>query len=126
MWIIPQLYDVSEFCGAKEKLSEEQLKQLAALLANECHWLKATELMLFFYRMKLGKYGQFYGTVDPIVITTSLRKFLADRQAAIQQEESRLRQMELEERGRRHKYLLESGQLAGFLGKYANEHKKGK
>lgn len=35
--------------------------------------------MLFFHRFKAGRYGRFYGSVDPLVITTALREFLRDR-----------------------------------------------
>lgn len=39
--------------------------------------------MLFFWWLKSGKYGKFYGNVDPMVITSALREFVQDRNAII-------------------------------------------
>ena len=78
-WLAPQLFDLSEFCGCKDKISEFQIEQCAAIIANTYFYLKVTELMLFFYRFKQGRYGRFYGAVDPLVITTSLRDFIIER-----------------------------------------------
>lgn len=78
-WLIPFLWDVSEFCGCREKLTRRQMEELAYLIAREWHWLKVTELMLFFWRMKSGCYGRFYGNIDPMVMTTALRAFVKDR-----------------------------------------------
>lgn len=38
--------------------------------------------MLFFHRFKAGRYGRFYGSVDPLVITTAIREFIAERAIA--------------------------------------------
>lgn len=79
MWLIPQLYNLSEFCGCKEKLQGTPLEECASVIATEFHYLKVTELMLFFHRFKSGFYGRFYGSIDPLIITTSLRSFLKER-----------------------------------------------
>lgn len=79
MWLIPQLYNLSEYCGCKEKLQGRQLEECASIIASEFHYLKVSEVMLFLYRFKTGQYGRFYGSVDPLVITTSLREFLKER-----------------------------------------------
>lgn len=79
MWLSAQLKDLSEYCGAKEKFSKQVLKQCASVIATEFFYLKTSELMLFFHNFKAGKYGEFYGAVDPIRITSSIRRFLADR-----------------------------------------------
>lgn len=78
-WLLPQLYDLSEFCGSRDKLEGRPLEQCAGVIAAEFRWLKVSELMLFFHRFKSGKYGKFYGGVDPLVITTSLREFVRER-----------------------------------------------
>lgn len=87
MWLIPQLYNLSEFCGCKEKLQGTPLEECASVIATEFHYLKVTELMLFFHRFKSGRYGRFYGSVDPLVITTSLRDFLKERIRAYDERE---------------------------------------
>lgn len=79
MWLVPQLYNLSEYCGCRDKLSANQLKECASVIASEFHFLSVTELMLFFHRFKAARYGRFYGTVDPLIITESLRKFLGER-----------------------------------------------
>jgi hypothetical protein len=52
--------------------------------------------MLFIMRFKSGQYGRFYGTVDPLIITTALREFCKERAVAIEQhdqeEKQRLRE----------------------------------
>ena len=71
VWLIPQLKDLSEFCGVKDKMLNEQLQSCAKVIATEFGYLKTSELMLFFHLFKAGRYGQFYGAVDPMKITTS-------------------------------------------------------
>lgn len=97
MWLVPQLYDLSEYCGCKDKLQGKQLEECASVIATEFYFLKVAELMLFFYRFKSGKYGRFYGSVDPLVITTSLRSFLVERNNAIEEQERIERERKSEE-----------------------------
>lgn len=87
MWLIPQLYNLSEYCGCKDKLEGNPLKECASVIATEFYFLSVSELMLFFHRFKSGRYGRFYGSVDPLVITTSLRDFLKERIRAYDERE---------------------------------------
>lgn len=87
-WLVPQIYDMSAFTGARN-LTEKQQEQLADILAVECRELKVTEIMLFFYRFKTGRYGRFYGAVDPMVVTTALQEFLRERKDIIDSETER-------------------------------------
>lgn len=96
-WLIPQLYNLSEYCGVKEKLEGAPLKETAFVIASTYYYFKVTELMLFFHRFKSGRYGRFYGNVDPLVITTALRDFAQERINAIVAKESEERDRELEE-----------------------------
>lgn len=82
-WLVPQLANLSEFCGCKDKITPYQVKECAMLIAQNYYYLKVSELMLFFNRFKQGKYGRFYGAVDPLVIMTALQSFLRDRADAI-------------------------------------------
>lgn len=95
-WAAIQLWNLAEFAGCKTKLTEDQIDELAQIICTEYGYLKLTELMDFFRRFKLGKYGKFYGAVDPLVITCALQEFLADRNAIL----SRLRREDEEERKR--------------------------
>ena len=87
MWLIPQLYNLSEYCGCKDKLNGIPLEECASVIAAEFYFLSVSELMLFFHRFKSGRYGRFYGSIDPLVITTSIRVFLNERIAAYDEHE---------------------------------------
>lgn len=87
MWLIAQLYNLSEYCGVKDKLRGTPLEETAFVIATEYYYLKISEIMLFFHRFKTGRYGRFYGNVDPLVITTSLREFVNERNTAYMKKE---------------------------------------
>ena len=91
-WMIPQLYNLSEYCGCREKLQGKPLEECAFVIATEYYYLKVSELMLFFHRFKTGRYGRFYGSVDPLVITTSLREFIKERAVAYERHEQEERE----------------------------------
>ena len=82
MWLVPQLYRLSEYCGVRDKLEGNALKECASILASEYPYLKVSEFMLFFHRFKAGKYGRFYGAVDPLVIAMALQDFIGERSYA--------------------------------------------
>lgn len=75
-WLVPQLLNLSEFCGCKGKLSREQIEETARMIASDNPHRKVTELMLFFFWFKQGRYGKFYGSVDPMVIMEALNEFV--------------------------------------------------
>lgn len=118
-WLIPQIANLSEFCGCKEKITPIQIKECASIIANEYYFLKVSELMLFFYLFKAGRYGKFYGNVDPMVITCSLRQFLTDRSDAIFHHDSEVRRLQEEkEHGKGISYEEYKRNMAN--GKYPN------
>lgn len=96
-WLVPQLQDLSWYCGARDKLNARQLEECAYVIASDFSYLKVSELMLFFHRFKSGRYGKFYGTVDPLVICQALREFVKERNSEIEKIESEERQREREE-----------------------------
>lgn len=126
-WLTYQLTDLSEFSGAKEKITANQIKQLADIIATDYHWLKVSEVMLFFRQFKRGEYGKFYGAVDPLTITTALREFLRDRNDAYARHEQEEREAkEAEDRRRwlewRQRMALEAkGNQKGQKEKEQNE-----
>lgn len=96
-WLVPQLSDLSLYCGLKEDASKEQLRFMTVFIATDYHWLKTSELMLFFYRFKAGCYERFYGRFDPQAILSSLRMFLDERTRAYEIREEELnRRKEIE------------------------------
>lgn len=77
-WLIPHIDNLCLHTGAKN-LMEMQQVSLAEIIATEYGYMKITEILLFFYRFKTGRYGRFYGSVDPMVITCALRDFNQER-----------------------------------------------
>lgn len=102
-WLVAQLHDLSEYCGCKEKLSGNPLRQCADIIASEFFYLKTTELMLFFRKFKSGSFGVFYGTIDPLVIMSALRTFLKERNNAY---DKKRMEDEAEERKNREKNAI--------------------
>lgn len=73
--------DINLFAGVKEKMNVERQKELSRLILAEYPQLKVTELLLFFHRLKCGRYGRFYGTVDALFIASALLSFMDERRA---------------------------------------------
>lgn len=94
-WLIYQLTDLSEFTGVSKKISAPQITQMAQLIVGDYGYLKMTEVMLFLRRFKTGRYGSFYGNVDPIVIISALGRFV------VEERNSMLAAHELEEEKKR-------------------------
>lgn len=97
-WICPQIWNLSEYCGCRDKITASQVDQLSDIIASTYHYLKVSELMLFFYRFKMGNYGQFYGSVDPMKITMALKSFINERATAYTAHESQQRIDDFNER----------------------------
>lgn len=102
LWLAIQIKDFSEYTGVKKKLTTFQIEDTAMVILSDFFYLKMSEVLLFFAFMKGGRYERFYGAVDPLVITSSLRMFLRDRAKIIEQheteEQERKRQAEAKER----------------------------
>lgn len=96
-WLLPQIFDLVVYSNSKGTLNEQQIEFLADAIAQEYYYLTVDEFLLFFYRFKLGKYGYFYGTVDPMRITQALDEFCAERVTAIAEHEKREEQRRREE-----------------------------
>lgn len=80
VWICIELEDINLFACVKEKLPVKRQKDLANLIIAEYGYLRVSELLLFFHRLKCGHYGRFYGSVDALFITQSLLQFISERQ----------------------------------------------
>ena len=82
-WLIPQLHDLCAAVGVKTKLDEGQMFQLATMIRNEFGYLKTTEVMLFLWRLKGGRYIEFYGAIDIQRVMRALRGPFADERVKV-------------------------------------------
>lgn len=81
-WLYTLIVNISEFCGLRDRVSEQQGYELAELVLCEFFYLKMTEMLLFCRRFKAGRYLRFYASFDPQSFMASIRMFLADRNEA--------------------------------------------
>lgn len=89
-WLVPLIADASLSCGLKEDVSESQLQFTAVAISNRYRWLKAGELMLFFFNFKAGFYERFYSYFDTQTIIRSFKSFLEERALTIAAHEREL------------------------------------
>lgn len=92
-----ELEDLNCFAGTKTKLEMHQQKELARIILTEFYYLKISEVLLFFFRLKSGRYGSFYGSVDAIQILVFLRTFTGERQVALERYDAERRRLLQEE-----------------------------
>ena len=100
-WMYVQIADMTVYTGARN-LNKRQQEQLADGICAEYNWLKITEVLLFFHRFKMGRYGRFYGSVDPMVVTCALRQFITERNEILAQYEQQEREKRQREYDRTH------------------------
>ena len=79
IWLVGQITDLVTFTNCKNIVSEVQIRELARMINAEYHYYKLTEVMLFFYQFKIGDFGEFYGTISPIVVMKALQEFKQQR-----------------------------------------------
>lgn len=92
-WLMLQIFDLNEYAGNKDKMSGTQAEQCADIIARDFGYLRVTELMLFFQRVKSGKFGKFYGGVDAITLCAMLREWVrTERSRVVEEQEQRHRQ----------------------------------
>ncbi len=99
VWLMGHFENLNAFVGVKEKMEYEQMAMLADIILIEYPYLKASEILLFFFYFKAGKFGELYGSVDPLKITVALNSFLQWRAKELDKiEEKRKEQKRLQDR----------------------------
>ena len=83
MWLEIQINDFSELTNVQRKLDDRQRAFVAGGIMNEYYWLKLSEVMLFLYWLKTGRYGECYGCVDAVRILSALRTFIKERNSIL-------------------------------------------
>lgn len=101
VWILAQLENINIYAGTKNKMTPDQMMMLSDIIMTEYFYLKASELLLFFFQFKSGKFGELYGSVDPLRVSSALIEFVAYRRDMIfrieqkQQEEQKRKDEEM-------------------------------
>lgn len=95
-WLMIELNDYQNFVGVKEdnKAALDVVSELSRMIFERYYYLKLSELMLFFQRLKYGDYGEMYGYVDAVRILRALGSFIEERNVIIE----RLEQEEKEKK----------------------------
>ena len=96
VWVMAHLEDLNEYVGVKNKMATAQMKELASMIIVKCDYLKASELLLFFHKLKAGDFGGFYGVVDPQKVGESLTIFKNWRSMELDKVNNKIQQEELE------------------------------
>ena len=100
---------VSDFVGARDKISEFQLKAVGEQIVSMYPTLTMTEFILFCSRLRAGRYGCFYGSVDTQQILRSFERFLSERERDYKTKDER----EREENKEREKEMTKQNAMSG-------------
>ena len=92
-WLSAQITYLNSISGATQ-MTEMQMMMLASNISQTYGYLKITELMVFFFQLAGGKYGKFYGAVDPMQIMVDLNEFMKYRSIMLDKIESERRSAE--------------------------------
>ena len=95
MWLSAQLYALNEYAGSR-KMDTAQIEDAARTLSTAWYYLKVSEIMLFLSRVKAGRYGDFYGSVDAIRLGAMCEQFQRERVAAYDRMERELARQRIE------------------------------
>jgi hypothetical protein len=86
-WLSAQITYLNSISGATQ-MTEMQMTMLASNISQTYGYLKITELMVFFFQLAGGKYGKFYGAIDPMQIMVNLNEFIKYRSIMLDKIES--------------------------------------
>ncbi len=78
-WLMAQIKALAEYCGDRNALTADQCYQCASNMQTHYFYLKTTDFMLYFSLVKAGRYGCFYGRIDPMRIVGWLKNYVDDR-----------------------------------------------
>lgn len=98
-WLTIELNDYQNFIGVKEenKATLDVVCELSRMILGRYYFLKLSELMLFFLKLKYGDYGEMYGCIDAVRILRALRSFVSERNIIIDRLEQAEREKKREE-----------------------------
>lgn len=79
-FLVIQIADLAEFTGCKESLPLESLPEVAGVILANYGGMKVTEFAYFCNRFKSGMYGDCYGRLNALRITSALSVFEKEAQ----------------------------------------------
>lgn len=80
-WMKGQMVAVSKFVNVAQKMDEWQLASLCRQMMGEAPEIRLCEFVLFCARLRSGRYGRFYGMINPTDIIAAFDKFRQERAA---------------------------------------------
>ena len=92
-WLSAQITYLNSISGATQ-MTEMQMMMLVSNISQTYGYLKITELMVFFFQLAGGKFGKFYGAIDPMQIMVDLNEFMKYRSVMLDKIESDRRSAE--------------------------------
>ena len=96
IWMMAHLEDLNEYVGVKSKMTTNQMKELASMIIVKSQFMKASEILLFFFKLKAGDFGGFYGAVDPHKVGEYFNVFMVWRSHKLDKINNRLAQEQRE------------------------------
>ena len=110
--IILHLGALARFLNLKATLTDEHIEFIADKILSDAYykWLKPADLKIFFDRIKMGRYGDFYGNLNSISFFQSLDKYMIERNSEIE----RVRVQEQKEKA---EDLKQAATLSYFINK---------
>ena len=76
-WLEAQISYLNTFCGTEKKMDNLQIDAISNAFVNSYGYIKLTELMVFFANIASGKFGKFYGAVDPMLVNEFIRIYFS-------------------------------------------------
>lgn len=83
IWMKTQITTIDFYNGTVKDGDYDSIGEAAMLFVRQYGYIKLTEFMLFVARFKLGLYGKFYGSFDPIALGECFKLFLRHREKEI-------------------------------------------
>jgi len=66
---------------------QNQLNELSTTIVSKMYNLKIAEVAMFFVKLKEGEYGDIYGKINPLWVTSAFSKFFRERAGVIAENE---------------------------------------
>ena len=84
-WLKIQFGSLNDFAEVSTKIAKEQLSELSEIFLSEYYYINTAEICFFIARFKAGKYGRFYGAIDPMKITSAMLEYRMQREKEIEE-----------------------------------------